>query len=149
MEQPFISQEEKKTLKLTWKHENRQKASYGSLDTSSIKRNENRQRKASKEISEQSSSSVLQSQDTSDIPLDASFSSDLEVEPVNEPNKRSHKRVVKTGVELFLTADFILHEKLVASVRRTNISLANLVTFFSPIFSSQVWYVFPMLFDDL
>ena len=60
--------------------------------------------------------------------LDGSFSSDLEVEPVNEPIKRSHKRVVKTGVELFLPADFILHEKLVAAVRRTNISPANLST---------------------
>ena len=54
--------------------------------------------------------------------------SDLEVEPVNEPKKRAHKRVVKTGVELFLPADFILHEKLVAAVRRTNISPANLST---------------------
>ena len=49
------------------------KATYGSLYTASIKRNEKRQRKASKEISEPSSSSVLQSQDTSDIPLDGSF----------------------------------------------------------------------------
>ena len=106
------------------------KATYGSLDTASIKRNEKRQRKTSKEISEQSSSSVLQIQHTSDIPLDGSFSPDLEGEPVSEPNKRSHKRVIKTGVELFLPADFILHEKLVAAVRRTNISPANLVTFF-------------------
>ena len=104
------------------------KATYGSLDTASIKRNEKRQQKASKEISEPSSSSVLQSQGTSDIPLDGSFSSDLEVEPVNEPIKRSHKLVVKTGVELFLPADFILHEKLVAAVRRINISPANLST---------------------
>ena len=54
--------------------------------------------------------------------------SDFEVEPVNQPNKRSHKRVVKTDVELFLPADFILHEKLVAAVRRTSISPANLST---------------------
>ena len=52
--------------------------------------------------------------------------SDLEVEPVNEPNKHSHKGVVKTVVELFLPANFILHEKLVAAVRRTNISPTNL-----------------------
>ena len=104
------------------------KATYGSLDTASIKRNEKRQRKASKEISEPSSSSVLQSQDTSDIPLYGSFSPDLKMEPVNEPNKRLHKRVVKTSVELFLPGDFILHEKLVAAVWRTNISPANLST---------------------
>jgi len=41
--------------------------------------------------------------------------SDLEVEQVNEPNKRFlPKRVVKTGVELFLPAEFILHKKLVS-----------------------------------
>ena len=50
------------------------------------------------------------------------------MEPVNVPNKRSHKRVVKTGVEVFLSADFISHEKLVAAVRRTNISPSNLST---------------------
>ena len=77
-------------------------------------------------MSEPSSSSVLQSQDTCDIPLDGSFSSDLRVEQVNEPNKRSHRRVIKTCVELFLLAEFILQEKVVAAVRWTNISPANL-----------------------
>ena len=120
MEQPFLSQEEKNNIEIDLKFRESmktdRKATYGSLDTASIKRNEKCQRKASKEISEPSSSSVLQSQDTSDIPFDGSFSSDLEVEPINEPNKRLHRRVVKTGVELFLPADFILHEKLVAAV---------------------------------
>ena len=54
--------------------------------------------------------------------------SDFEVEPVNEPNKRSDKRVVTTGVKLILPADFILHKNLVAAVRRTNIRSANLST---------------------
>ena len=109
--------------------------------TQSIKRNEKRQRKTNKEISEQSSSSVLQIQHTSDIPLDGSFSPDLEGEPVSEPNKRSHKRVIKTGVELFLPADFILHEKLVAAVRRTNISPANLSTIVNVLIEIGGWNI--------
>ena len=47
--------------------------------------------------------------------------SDFEVEPDNETNRRSHKRLVKTSVELFLPVDFVLHKKLVSAVRRTNI----------------------------
>ena len=42
--------------------------------------------------------------------------SGFEMEPVNKPKKRSHKRVVNTGVELFLPSDFILHEKLVYQI---------------------------------
>ena len=65
MEQVFLSLEEKNNIEIDLKFlesmKTDRKATYGSLDTASIKRNEKRQRKTSKEISEQSSSSVLQS----------------------------------------------------------------------------------------
>ena len=61
--------------------------------------------------------SKLQSQDTSDIPIDGSFSSDLEVKPINEPNKRSHKRVVKTDGELFLPTE-LFYTKVSCSCKK-------------------------------
>ena len=69
------------------------------------------------------------SQETSDIPLG---NSDLDVASFTElPKKCPHKRVVKTGVSLFLPADFPKDNIFVAAVKRINVTLADLVTIMS------------------
>ena len=68
----------------------------------------------------------------SDIPLGDSFNLDLEVASFTElPKKRPHKRIVKTGVSLFLPADFLKDNMLVAAVKRINITPADLFTILS------------------
>ena len=69
----------------------------------------------------------MTSQEMSDIPLGDSCKSDLEVALFTElPKKRPHKRVVKTGVSLFLPADFLKDNRLVAAVKRIKITPADL-----------------------
>ena len=69
------------------------------------------------------------SQETSDIPLG---NSDLDVASFTElPKKCPHKRVVKTGVSLFLPADFLKDDRLVPAIKRINITPAELLTIVS------------------
>ena len=58
---------------------------------------------------------------------------DLKVASFTElPKKRPHKRIVKTGVSLFLAADFLKYDIiLVAAVKRINIASAELLTILS------------------
>ena len=71
----------------------------------------------------------MTSQEISDIPLGDSCNSILEVASFTElPKKRPHKRIVKTGVSLFLSADFLKNNRLVEAVKRININPADLLT---------------------
>ena len=74
----------------------------------------------------------MTSQEISDIPLRDSCNSDLEVVLFTElPKKRPHKCIVKTGVLLFLPADFLKDNMLVAAVKRISITPADLLTILS------------------
>ena len=74
----------------------------------------------------------MTSQGISDIPLGDSWNSDLDVASFTElSKKRPHKPVSKTGVSLFLPADFLKDDRLVAAVKRINISPADLLTIVS------------------
>ena len=71
----------------------------------------------------------MTSQEISDIPLGDSCNSDLEVASFTELfKKRPHKRIVKTGVSLFLPAYFLKDDRLVAAVKWINITPADLLT---------------------
>ena len=79
----------------------------------------------------------MTSQEISDIPLGDSCNSDLEMASFTElPKKRPHKRIVKTGVSLFLPADFLKDDMLVAAVKRINITPAVLLT----ILTNNYWW---------
>ena len=65
----------------------------------------------------------MTSPEISDIPLGDSFNSDLDEASFTElPKKRPRKRAVKTGVSLFLPADFLNDDRLVAAVKTINIT---------------------------
>ena len=98
--EPFLSQQEKNIIKTDLQNlksmEIDRVASYTSLDKTNISRIENCKLKERKEISELSCSSVMTSQEISDIPLGDSCISDLEVASFTElPKKRPHKRIFK------------------------------------------------------
>ena len=68
-------------------------------------------------------------QEISDIPLGDSCNSDLDVVSFTElPKKLPHKRVVETGVSLFLPADFLKDDSLVEAVKIINITPTDLLT---------------------
>ena len=72
---------------------------------------------------------MMKSQDISDIPFGDSSNSDLGVASFTEvPKKRPHKRIVKTDVALFLPAEFIKDDRLVAAVKITSITTVNLLS---------------------
>ena len=57
----------------------------------------------------------MTSQAISEIPLGDSCNLDLEVASFTE---RLHKRIVKRGVSLFLSADFLKDDRLVAAIKK-------------------------------
>ena len=74
----------------------------------------------------------MTSQEISEIPLRDSCNSDLEVASFTElSKKRPYKRIVITGASLFLPADFLQDNRLVAAVKRINITPADLLTILS------------------
>ena len=95
-------------------------ASYTSLYKVNISRIEKCKLKVCEGISEPSCSQVKTSQEISDIPLGDSCNSDFDMALYTErPKKRTHKRAVKIGVSLFLPADFLKDDRLVAPVKKS------------------------------
>ena len=136
LEEPFLSKQEKNVIKSDLMYLQSMKtdrvASYSTLDKAHISRIEKRKLKEGKIISQPSCPSVITSEEDSETPLDDPCSSDLNVASFTElPNKRPHKRVVKTGASLFLPADFIKDDRLVAAVKRIKMTPADLLTIMS------------------
>ena len=136
LEDPFITQEDKNNIEADLQYLESMKtdrvASYSSSDRASISRTKKRKQKIRKEIVEPTSSSVMTSQETFDIPLTEFCDSDSDVPSLTEhSDKRSHKRNIKTGVHLFLPKDFVLDERLVRTAKRINIRPAELSTILS------------------
>ena len=88
--------------------------------------------KVRNEISEPSCSPGMISQEISDISLGDSSNSNLDVASFTElPKKHPHNCFVKTGVSLFLSAEFLKDIRLVAAVKIINITPADLLTIVS------------------
>ena len=104
-------------------------AVYSSLNKTNIRRIKKDKLKERNVISELFCSSVITSRKISDIPLGDSCNSDLDVSSFTElPKKLPHKRVVITGVSLFLPADFLKDDSLVEAVKIINITPTDLLT---------------------
>ena len=115
-------------------------AVYTSLNKTNIRRIKKDKLKERNVISELFCSSVITSRKISDIPLGDSCNSDLDVSSFTElPKKLPHKRVVITGVSLFLPAGFLKDDSLVAVVRRVSITTAYLLIIVSVLIIIGGW----------
>ena len=79
----------------------------------------------------------MTSPEISDIPLGDSFNSDLDEASFTElTKKRLHKCIVKRGISLFLPADFLKDDRLVAAVKTINITPVD--------FNNYWWWKFTL-----